>query len=333
MSSSSQVTDFSDLYTDLSRRIRIAQGVTATENIAKSLINTALHDMHIGSKEKFPWAERTAVLRTQAQYTTGTVTVTKGSTTLTGSSTAWNTNNDFSVANMRAGGKIVIAGGNDVYEISAVASDTSATISTAFISSDVSADTYVYFEDEYALADDFLRPLEMRYFDQAHKIPLHQRRVFRERFVRNKNPGTISDATIIEKPFSGDTAPVRKVVFHNPPDTNYLIPYSYVTDRLAVQSDGTAAVQLVNDDDEPIVPLYARHLIVYHALYHWYRDQKNDDRAKEAKEEYLELYSRLIAEVEIGANRPQMRPVSYLRRGRRARGHHVTGSAFDELRE
>src|SRR3990167_10782650 len=116
MSATTQPTDFSDLFTDLQNRVRVNTGVTATENQAKRYINTALQDMHIGFGEKFPWAERDDVLRTQAQYTTGTVTITKGSTALTGASTLWNTANSFSVNNVRVGGKITINGSTEVYE-------------------------------------------------------------------------------------------------------------------------------------------------------------------------------------------------------------------------
>jgi len=332
MSATTQVTTFSDLYTDLQNRVRIPTGVTATENQAKRYINIALYDMHMGNTEKFTWAERQAVLRTQAQYTTGTITTTKGSTTATGASTAWNTNNDFSVANVRVGGKLVIDGGTDVYEVTAVASDTSLTLNTPFIDTAVSAGSYVYYEDSYSLHADFLRPLNFRFFDQNHRIELLQRREFNERFIRNKVTGKPLHSTIIEDDFASSTAPVRKVVFHKPPDANYLIPYSFITNKLAVDATGTALTQLSSDTDEPIVPLYARHVIVMHALYHWYRDQKNDTRSAEAKAEYDESIVRLTADVEVGQNRPQFRPRSYLRQHRRTRGKRVLGSAFDELR-
>ena len=90
MSATSQPTDFSDLFTDLQNRVHVITGVTATANQAKRYINIALHDMHLGFGEKFYWAEREAQLITHAEYTTGTVAVTIGSTTITGTSTAWN---------------------------------------------------------------------------------------------------------------------------------------------------------------------------------------------------------------------------------------------------
>ena len=339
MSATSQPTDFSDLYTDLQNRVRVTTGVTATENQAKRYINIGLHEMHIGFGEKFPWAEGNAILRTQAQYTTGTVSVSKGGTTVTGSGTAWNTNNDFSVANVRAGGKITF-GGFEVYEVSAVASDTSLTITTAFIDSAVSAGSYTYFEDEYALDSNFLRPIDLQTFSDAMAIDLIDRTLFRRQFPRNNLTGAPKVATILDKPFDGDTTPVRKVRLWKPPDTNYLIPYAFVTNKLVVQADGTRTTSLVDDDDEPIVPLNYRTAIVLHGLWHWYRDKKDDGRSKEVATEWADLMKRIVGDVEIGGARPQLQPRlgSYVGNARApwrgvggARGH-TTGTSFDQLR-
>ena len=212
MSATTQVTTFSDLYTDLENRVRVTTGVTATENQAKRYINIALHDMHVGFDYRVPWAERSSVLRTQAQYTTGTLTATKGSTTIEGSSTAWNTNNDFSVKNMRAGGKVRIEGGLTPYTIASVTDDDTAVLSVAFNETTASGATYVYYEDEYALAADFLRPVDMQRFSEQLPIDLISRTEFRRRYPANSVPQTRpSVACIIDAPFSGNTKPVRRV--------------------------------------------------------------------------------------------------------------------------
>jgi len=339
MSATTIPTTFSDLYTDLENRTKTQTGVTATENQAKRYINIALLDMHIGSWERFSWAERRTNLVTQAEYNTGTVTITKGSTTLTGASTAWNTNNSFSIANMRVGGKVVIAGTPEVYEVSAVGSDTSATLTSAFIDTDVSAETYNYFEDEYALASDFLRPIDAQFLDMNREIVLIGRREFRDLYPRNKVTGKPRIATIIDLPPSGSVTPVRKVRLHQPPDTVYMIPYHYVTSNLAVSSSGTAQAALSADADEPIVPRQYRHVLVFHALYHWYRDQRDDSRAGAAKEEYETLLTRIIQDEEIGAPTPRFRPRlgPYARAASRPWSgggtRYVTGTAFDELRD
>ena len=319
MSVTTQPTTYSDLFTMLQNATRETTGVTATENQAKRAINVALHDMHLGFDYRYPWAERSAILITQAEYTTGTLTATKGSTTITGSSTLWNTANDFSINNMRAGGKIRINGGFEVYEISSIASDTSAVLTSRFTQDTVSGASYVYFEDEYALASDFLRPIDLRSFSEDWDIELIGRSEFRRRYVRNYITGKPSVACLLDKPFSGSTTPVRKVQFHKPPDQAYMIPYNYVTSNLGVTSAGTAQSGLSSDTDEPIVPLRYRHGIVLHALASWYRDHKDDTRANDVKGEYVDFMSRVIGDFETGASRPQIRPriAEYARRARR----------------
>ena len=308
MSATTQVTDFSDLFTDLLNRIRAETTIAATKDQGKRYINIALQDMHIGFREGLSWAERSADLITHPEYTTGTATINQGSTSLSGTSTLWDTNNNWSEKNMRVGGKIVIDGGVEVYEIQAVASDTAATLTSAFVQANVSAAGYVYFEDEYALDADFLRPVSFTSFDINDEIELIGRNEFRFRFPRNKTTGKPNIAAIVDLDFSGNTTPVRKVRFWKPPDAAYLIRYPFITNKLAVSSSGTAQTNLTDDADEPIVPLQYRHAIVFHALYHWYRDKKDDSRSQEAKSEYTDIMLRIVSDTEVGSPRPQFRP-------------------------
>lgn len=339
MSTTTQPTDFSDLYTDLQNRVRVTTGSTATENQAKRYINIGLQDMHIGFGEKFWWAERKDVLRTHAQYGTGSVSTTQGSTAIIGSGTLWDTANDFSENNMRAGGKITF-GGSEVYEISAIASDTTATLVTEFISSAISGGSYTYFEDEYALSDDFLRPIDLQSFSDAMAIDLISRTQFRRQIPRNNVVGRPQIATLITKDPSGDAELRRRVRFYKPPDSVYLIPYSFVTNKLATSSAGNRQTALSADTDEPIVPLAYRHAIVLHALWHWYRDKKDDARSQEVAQEWAGLMERIVGDAEIGVTpRPRLRP-QLGRKMRQAvrpwsgasRGRHVTGTRFDEIR-
>ncbi len=330
MSVATQLTTFSDLYTDLQNRVRETTGVAATENQAKRYINIALHDMHVGRAENFPWAERSAVLLTQPKYTTGTVAITKGATAVTGTSTLWDTNNDFSVKNMRKGGKMTVAGSLDVYEISAApSSDTACVLTGAFVGATVTAATYVYFEDEYALASDFLRPIDQQYFADSIPIELISRSDFRRQFPINGVPGRIKVGTITDKSFDSNTTPVRKIRFHPPPEAAYNVPYSYVTSNLAVTASGTEQTQLTGDTDEPIVPLRYRHLIVFHGLYHWYRDKKNDPRSQEAKGEYEQMLSRVADDTEIGGKHVSIRPRRDAYRRRAKRPWSGSGYAYD----
>lgn len=324
MSSTSQVTTFSDLYTDLLGRVRAATGVTATDTQAKRYINIALQDMHLGFDYRLPWAERSGTLRTQDDYSTGTVTVARGSTTVTGVGSAWNTNNDFSVKNVRANGKIVLNGSMTPYRVSSVASDTSLTLTTAFTEASVSTGSYVYFEDEYDLAADFLRPVDAQRFSHPASIDIISRNQARLMYPSSTHVGKPKWASIVDFAPSGNTTPIRRVRLFPPPNDYASIPYAYITSQLAISAVGVGAANLSADTDEPIVPLRYRHALVWHALQHWYRDKKDDTRSVEAKAEYTDIMTRISLDNEVGGQRPQLRPMvgSY----RRAAVNPYTGS-------
>lgn len=336
MGAATQVTDLADLRRDLLVRMREATGVTATNTIADRYINIALHDMHINPGNNFPWAQRRAYLTTHAPYTTGTVSITTATsrTAVTGSSTAWNTAvTGFGFNNARAGGKITFSGQDNVYEVSAVSSDTALTINPNWTGADLSGASYVYFEDEYAVASDFLRPWDIRNFDTDLHIPLIGQMLFRRLYPRNSYRAKPRVATMIQLGFSGSTTPRYRVVFHPTPDDEYPIPYWYVTRNLAVTAAGSEQAQLTSDDDEPIVPLRYRHSIVFHAAYHWYRDLKDDTRSREMKAEYTSIMTRIAGENPIGQDRPRFVPgYSRYLPTRRLRRFDVN-NRFDELRD
>ena len=114
MSSTSQLTTFNDLFVDLQNRCRVTTGVSATETQAKRYINIALHDFNLGFQYKLPWLERTAQLRTHAPYSTGTVAISVGSNTLTGTSTLWSTADSYGENNARTTGKMTLQGTPDI---------------------------------------------------------------------------------------------------------------------------------------------------------------------------------------------------------------------------
>lgn len=330
MSTTSQLTDFSDIYTALQNAVRVTTGVTATENQAKRAVNIALHDMHIGFDYRFPWAERSSRLITRAQYSIGTVTITQGSSTLTGSSTAWTTTDAFGIANARANGKIKIAGDLTPYTVSSVGGAGTITLSSAFTESDVSGETYVYYEDEYSLASDFLRVVDAQVFSDELGIELIGRTEFRRRYPTNSTPGRPKVACIIDAAPSGNTTPIRRVRFYPPPSTALTIPYTYITSNLATSSAGVAQANLSAASDEPIVPLRYRHALFYHALYGWYRDKRDDARSQEARAEYTDLMLRIGGDYEVGANRPQIQPRVSGYAGRARRPWRGGGGRYDD---
>jgi hypothetical protein len=342
MTNISQPQTFNDLYISLLNKVREQTSQTATVNQAKSAVNTGLMDMHIGWGERFPWAERQARLTTMAPYSTGTVSIPKGSVNLVGIGTNWATLNSFGVQNVRPTGKLVISGSPTIYEISnAAIGATTLTLTSPFVENSVVNGTYLYFEDEYDLSPDFLRPLDMQYFDARSEIKIIDRNRFRRNFPKNSIPGKPSIACILDRAFVGNTVPVRRVALYRAPNANFSIPYSFVTNKLAVSATGVPQTSLIADTDEPIVPLQYRHAIVMHGLFNWYRDKKDDTRSAETRQEFVDLMMRIAGDTEIGERRPKIQPVMGKYRGRArapyrrgaGRSGYTAGSRFDRMED
>lgn len=329
------------MYGDLTNRIRAQTGSSGPQDVMKRYINIALQDIHIGAKEKMPWAERTATLITQPSYTTGTVSIAQGSTTLTGTGTAWATANAFGANNARTTGKLQLNAGLETYEIAAVGGNTSITLASRFTQSALTDADYVYSEDEYDLASDFLRPSDpaFQFFDSKNTITLADRNEFRNRFFSNRVPGKPKACTIIDRPPSGDVNPIRRVRFDRPTDQAYSIPYTYITSKLVVSSAGAAQEEFSADADEPLLPLPYRHIIVAKALYWAYRDRRDDRRSNEANQDFIDLWLRMVGDTQGGRSRPRMavRMGPYARNARRPMSGFspgvTAGTAFDELRD
>lgn len=304
MSSTSQVTTFSDLYTDLLNRVRVSSGVSATDTIAKRYINIALHDIHLGFDYKLPWCEAQFILRTKTPYTTGTISTSVGGSVFTGSGTAWSTNDSYGVANAVAHGKIIVSGETNIYKISTVDSDSQVTLYTKYVgSAALSGSAYTYFEDEYTLTSSFLRPVDFQMFSPQMNIALISRDEFRRRYPVINVSGRPRVACIVDTRTTGtNLVPLRKVIFYPYPDRAYLIPYNYISSTLAISAAGNALTSLSSDTDIPLMPLRYRHIIVQHALANWYRDRKDDARAEAAKADYNDSMMRIANDQDIATH-------------------------------
>lgn len=302
MSSTTAVKDFQDIYTEILNKMKQPTNVSALTAQAKRYANTGLQDMVFGFEYKLPWLEREAFITTMAPYTTGTVSIPRGSVTLTGDSTLWTTNNVYGVANARTTGKISLGDGN-IYKPSVVAAS-SITLTNRYVASaDLAAGaTYIYFEDEYALASDFLKFIDARCFSQAYEIPIYGRDEFRRLYPRPNVSGIPKVACLLDKSFTSTTTQPMLVQLYPYPSTNLIIPYTYITKNLAVSASGAEAEQMSSDTDEPQLPLRYREAIPAYAAWKWYRDKKDDARSEQAKAEYQDLVNRIVGDQRIGAN-------------------------------
>ena len=303
MSSTTNVLDFSDIYMEILNKMRQPTNITAITAQAKRYANTALHDMVFGFEYKLPWLERSSFITTMAPYTTGTVAVARGSTTVTGTGTLWTTTNVYNVNNARTSGKLSFGGG-DIYTISAVGGAGTITMHQRYVAgADLAAgSSYTYFEDEYALPSDFLKPIDYQCFSQALNIPIVGRNDFRRMYPSPRISGTPTVATILDKAFTTTSTQPMSVQFYPYPNTNLIIPYTYITKNLAVSSAGVESTSMSSDTDEPALPVRYRNALVSFAIAKWYRDKKDDVRAEAANNDYMTEVTRIVSDQRIGAN-------------------------------
>jgi hypothetical protein len=307
MAVTEQFSTFYDLYIGVLNAVRAQTSQASTTSQAQRAVNIALQDMHLGTDYQFYWAEREANLLANPSYTTGTVDITQSTTTVTGTDTVWNATNVQGVANVRLNSKIKFAGSEVVYRVNSTPTTTSLEITPGFIGTTLSAATYTAFDDEYALATDYLRPIDLRFFDDNREIALVDRRQLRRAKPRNSITGRPKWATQIELGPSGSTAMRPRLVISPPADNAYIIPYTYVTNLLVVAADGTLKTNFTLDTDEPIVPLRYRHAIYYYALKVFY-SHKDDVRYAEADKEYQEIMRRMLSDVNVGDRRMRIEP-------------------------
>ena len=357
MGATTQPTSFSDLFQDLLNRVRNVLGTTAAStansNYSKRYINQANHDLHI--QQNWWWAERHAVLQTHDTYTTGSVSVASTArTTAEGTNTAWaDTVSGMGFNTTRAGGKLRFSGDNDVYVVSSVGSGTSITLADRYVGGQTTATayalsygSYTYFEDEYALASDYFRTVDVRIFSADLPIELISPQEFYRAYPRNYNTGRPRIATIIERgkvpsyvPAGADTDWEPRVMFHPVPDQVYNIPYRYITRNLSVSSDGSTAPNMSADTDEPIIPLRYRHVLVLYGLVQWYRDLKDDQRAQLAEQHYVDLVRRIANDSNPQRDHPVLRPRTAQYKStsagpyRFSRRRFSADTRFDELRD
>ncbi len=336
MSSSTNVKDFSDIYTEILNKMKQPTNNTALTAQAKRYANTGLHDMVFGFEYKMPWLERTGFLTTMGPYTTGTVAVTRGSTTVTGTSTVWTSTNAYGVANARTTGKLSF-GSNNIYNITTVGAS-SITMQQRYIADEdlAAGSSYTYFEDEYALASDFLKLIDLRRFTTAYDIPLIGRDEFRRLYPQPNISGIPKVATLLDKSFVTTSTQPMYVQFYPYPSTNLMIPYNYITKNLAVTSAGAEATEMSADTDEPQLPMRYRHALVAYAGWQWYRDKKDDARGESCKAEYQDIVNRIVGDQRIGANTTaRIQPKVGLYRSKPYSGgrtRYSTNGSFDEYR-
>jgi hypothetical protein len=224
---------------------------------------------------RWSWLEETYQIPLVSNYTTGTVTVTEDSATVTGDGTAWTA--------AMVGRQFRVEGVSGTYTIAARASGTSLTLDRAWARDTAAAQSYSIYQQIYALPSDFRSNIGLVNLGTGKymaEYPLHQ--AFK---VRNTGGGVDERRTYCYMISGTDI-----VLLDGPAvtsDTLELCYYKAGTDAEAIS-------------EAPSVPVYLHDLVKEGVLYdfmlrHWGHQQDRQARIAEQKQKYFGMLDRAMS--------------------------------------
>lgn len=156
-----------------------------------------------------------AYLTVPAKYTTGTIAINNGSTTLTGSGTLWSTN--------ALDSNWVIVIGSIEYPVSSVGGETAITLATPYVGSNLTASTYTAYQRQWSLASNL---------DRIYRVwnMTNQRRMFArtpmrllDKQIYSPNDGTVDSYSLV----GVDSSNARVMRVYPPSTSAAKLMYAY----------------------------------------------------------------------------------------------------------
>lgn len=266
-----QLVDFEDIYTAIIELLKIQSTDTSTINRIKRDINIALDD--VISRHNWWWNRSLTTLQLSSRITTGTISVTSGSTSVTFSSAP-----APSVANY----KIKFTGSPEVYTISShIASAASASLNIAFIGATTAAKNYTLWKDYVQLPTDCKETfiVQHQHFDQ----PMEAVGLMDFRRIVAQEPDRVG-VPLYYCTDDYDSSGKRKLRYWPAIYTaNVNMDVDYIMNFIPLDTDG----------DEPIMPLNDRTVLFYFGCAHAWRRERNTEEANN----YFQLGEKKLAEM------------------------------------
>lgn len=259
-----------DTYANITTAVLGKIGITDSdvETVVKQALNDILEEVCQASN--FSWLYGDGSFITTKPYETGTVAVTEGSTTITGTGTVWTSG--------MVGRKFYC--GNATYKISAYVSSTELTLSTNYAGDSNTAATYNIYQDEYSLASDVEDVISMRQENNPQKINKAGSEVLDAYY-----PQRISFAYPSIYSINGyDSSGYIKVALYPIPNQARNIYYR----------SKKRVTEMSADSDTPIIPLRYRWVLAKGALYIGLKHLEMPE-AKDIEREYRQGIDQLIS--------------------------------------
>lgn len=296
---------FSDIYKAVLRRLKIPITDTDALDSCKESINTRYETAIF--RKKWPWRTTYRDLRILKKKTDGTLSVTEGSRSVTGTSTGFTSDHK--------GWNIEIDNRDEIYEIIAVDAATQIiTLSSEYNGTTNSTATYTSYKNKYGLWPDLEEIDFITSSQSARPIDLVSPRELYEFIVGNPGlEGYPLAATMYSlKDYQGPTPnnfmlnydflsdgldnDYMLEVYPHIPDKNYTIRIHYCRKGSPLDAD----------TDEPLIPREKRHLLVYGALADMCVRERLDETAALYETKFVDLLAEMEADREYTDARPRL---------------------------
>lgn len=229
----------------------------------------------ICQRRDWSWLKAYGYLSTEESYTTGTIAVSEGSTTVTGTDTVW--------TSAMAGWFIKLPDGN-WYEVDEVASGTSLTVKIAYIGDTGTGETYILIKRDYALASDFKKMLYLaRIVPSRLKItPIPETKMI------DFNPNYFNESGEVNSyMFAGRNSDGNALIRYRPVQSSKkMFFYAYIKELPSIDVTGA----------ESMMPSSMHNLFVFKLSEIIFGRVDLDNKSKDFKMFYEEALSKFIKE-------------------------------------
>jgi microcystin-dependent protein len=303
-----RLKDLTDLVDAVARELKIQDADLVERERIKEDLNDLWQD--IAARKRWVWLQGHVDVQFKPYYGTGTVTVTPDSTTIT-----------FSVApsvslGSFAGKYFSVENFSEIYTIDThTAGSTTAVLKSAYTGTLSSTATFKVWTDQVALPTDCRETVEVWHDFMASPMEALGHQELRKRQAEKPkaqgrpvyyNTYDFVDPTPSDDETESDRYRVLKV-----------FPAIY-EDSTTIHIDYVKEVSaLVDDGDEPIMPMEDRMVLVFGARQLAWLRHRNPEASEMNRQRYEEKLARMMGKVEEGVDKPQLTPDSlYIARKR-----------------
>jgi len=260
-----------DTYANIKTAVLAKIGISDDDvaDVVKQALNDVLEE--ICQAHNYSWLYGNASFITVKPYSDGTVAVTEGSKTVTGSSTTF--------TSAMVGRKFYC--GNATYVISAFVSTTEITLSTNYAGDTGSGLTYKIYQDEYSLASDVEDVLSLRQENYPQRLEKRDIEYMDKYYPQRTSFGYPS----MYSPVGYDSTYYMKIAVYPIPNQARNIYYRYKK----------RVTEMSNDADTPIIPLRYRWVLFRGAVLSAAESLDMPDIAREYERKYERGLARIIA--------------------------------------